>query len=62
MKDYNTTEPVCEWKKGENHDAYGDWHSSCNVEWELNYGSPKDNGMKFCPFCGLPLTEGLNNS
>jgi len=50
---------VCTWAQ----ETYGDvehnvWEPSCgNPAWVLDDGSPAENGMKFCPFCGRPLVE-----
>lgn len=29
--------------------------SECEEEWTLSCGTPKENNMKFCPFCGLEI-------
>ena len=53
-------EPV---KRGEwiTHDYFdGDVYYVCSVcgkEWYLNDGTPKDNGMKFCPNCGAKMYQ-----
>jgi hypothetical protein len=31
--------------------------SSCRHWWTLNSGKPEDNGMNYCPRCGLKITE-----
>lgn len=28
------------------------WETSCKQAWVFPDGTPKDNGVKFCPFCG----------
>lgn len=35
----------------------GPWESTCGHAFIINEGTPAENGMKFCPFCGLPLIE-----
>lgn len=35
----------------------GGWKTRCNNEFYLP-NSPMLCGMKYCPFCGLPLVEG----
>lgn len=37
------------------------WLTSCNHAFVLNCGTPKDNDMKFCPYCGKPLVENKEN-
>jgi len=41
---------VCEWV---NDDAM--WEGSCGIAWEFPHGGPRDNDVKFCPTCGLPV-------
>ncbi len=43
----------CEWKD----DGEGNWNSSCGECWTLIDGTPKDNRMRFCCYCGKPLRE-----
>jgi hypothetical protein len=35
------------------------WNTSCGEAWTFITGGPKENGMKFCPYCGgrLIITE-----
>lgn len=33
------------------------WLTSCGSAWCLNEGTPKENRMKFCPFCGREIKE-----
>jgi hypothetical protein len=33
------------------------WSSACGHEWTFEEGTPYENGMKFCPFCGHPLEQ-----
>lgn len=50
-------ETHCLWTQQE---AFGDWYSTtCENEFVLNDGSPKENGMRFCLFCGKKLNEEL---
>jgi len=47
------SDETCKWA-GE----YADceiWYTSCGEVFILNGGTPEDNKMKFCPFCGKPL-------
>ena len=44
----------CKWVLEEEECAY---ETSCGDSFILNYGSLKDNGIKFCCFCGLPIEE-----
>jgi hypothetical protein len=43
----------CEWV-GDNRD--GALETTCGHVFELNHGTPRENGMKFCCYCGKPLT------
>lgn len=39
-------------------DGWGDEHyqcSECGCEWCLNDGTPKENGMNYCPHCGAKM-------
>jgi len=31
------------------------WETDCGEIFVLNEGTPEDNDMKFCSFCGKPL-------
>jgi len=44
---------TCMWRQ----DNDGCWHSGCDKTWALNDGTPGENGMKFCVFCGKKLGE-----
>lgn len=35
----------------------GGWFTSCGNAFEFTDGTPADNGMKFCCYCGRPLEE-----
>ena len=32
----------------------GCWVTGCGNAWEMTTGTPEDNGVRFCPFCGRP--------
>ena len=44
---------VCEWDE----DSCGLWNSDCDHIFELNDGTPTENDMKFCFWCGRRLKE-----
>ena len=47
-------ENVCTWK----HDSYHDmWDTSCGDAACFLSDGPKENHYHFCPFCGKPLVE-----
>ena len=46
-------ETVCTWKE----DDDGHWHTDCNGMFTLFDGTPVENGMKYCPYCGKALKE-----
>ncbi len=33
------------------------WVTSCGDEFILNEGAPKENGFKYCPYCGDKIKE-----
>ena len=40
---------VCKWK----YDDYLDtWDTQCGESFMLNVGTPTDNSMNYCPYCG----------
>jgi len=45
----------CEWNEDEN----GAWWTSCDNGFEFIDGTPLDNKMKFCCYCGKPLKQTL---
>jgi hypothetical protein len=42
---------ACGWGEEE----FGNWETDCGKCWQLTDGTPEENEMKFCPFCGLEL-------
>lgn len=36
---------------------YNIWESECGLTWELIDGTPKENGMNYCPRCGEKIKE-----
>jgi len=38
----------CTWQP----DEEGGWVTACGNRFVIIEGSPKENGMKFCPYCG----------
>jgi len=50
---------TCSWAHKEDwDDDY--WETSCDNAFVLLSGTPSDNGMKFCPYCGkviMPVEE-----
>ena len=45
--------PECAWECG----GEGNWETGCGGTFILNEGTPADNRMKFCCYCGKPLKE-----
>lgn len=46
---------ACKWEQDNTEsDA---WNTSCGNAWLLTEGTPKDNDMKFCPYCGGNLVQ-----
>jgi len=50
-----TKPEVCRWvQDGDGADL---WESSCRGYFRIDDGTPSENGMKFCCYCGKPLEE-----
>jgi len=45
---------ICNWTYEDNNNY---WQTDCGDEFVLEDGTPKDNGMRFCVYCGKPLAE-----
>jgi hypothetical protein len=45
---------TCTWSCG---DPDMNLWNTCGNEWQLTEGTPKENGMNFCPICGGVLIE-----
>lgn len=45
---------VCVWTED---GSYSCWETGCGQSFCLEDGTPKDNSMKFCCFCGEKLRE-----
>lgn len=56
-KEDEAKERKCKWEPKENYSEFTDdyWESACDHLWTLEEGTPKDNEMKYCPFCGLEI-------
>lgn len=39
----------CQWEED------GTWATSCGSYFDIACGTPSDNGMAFCPYCGRPI-------
>lgn len=46
---------ICNWHQED--DEYGTWEGDCGSSFNLNEGTPSDNQMKFCCYCGKKLVE-----
>lgn len=42
----------CEWKQDEDDDS---WDTACGEKFCIEDGTPADNGMRFCCYCGAAL-------
>ncbi|WP_252178360.1 hypothetical protein [Endozoicomonas sp. 4G] len=47
-------EATCTWTD----DPEGIWHTDCGEAFEVHAGSPGQNGLRYCCFCGRKLAEG----
>jgi hypothetical protein len=52
---YSQPDQVCVWK--ENEDGYYD--TSCNNAFVMEEGTPEDNELKYCCYCGKTLKQEL---
>ena len=48
--------PQCKWKMDSNPD-YEVWESTCGNAFVLNEGTPEENEMNYCPYCGGKLIQ-----
>lgn len=46
---------ACEWKE----DADGNWDTGCGSSFAIIDGTPEENKMAFCPYCGGQLVQKL---
>ena len=49
------------WEEVNEYGGWGDTYYRCSVcgdEWDLDIGTPAENGMKYCPNCGADMTGG----
>ena len=49
----------CEWKEEIQPDGDSLWETSCGQTFCFNGGTPTDNKMKYCCYCGKELKETL---
>jgi hypothetical protein len=56
-KEITTFERIqdCEWSQDSEWTDNSVWNTSCSSHFVLNEGSPDDNGMNYCPYCGGKL-------
>jgi hypothetical protein len=47
--------PQCSWNRADDFDDERNWESQCGKEWMFGDGGPKENQMRYCPFCGGKL-------
>jgi len=45
----------CAWQE----DADGNWETGCGNLFILNDGTPAENGMGYCCYCGKPLKQNV---
>ena len=49
------------WEEIEEYGGWGDTYFRCSIcgdEWDLDAGTPVENGMKYCPSCGAKMDGG----
>jgi hypothetical protein len=45
----------CVWKE----DSEGNWMTGCRETYIIITGTPEENRMKFCVYCGKPISQKL---
>ena len=51
-------EKLCEWTYTDDTFFDGHWHTSCKNDFSIsNDDTPKENGFKFCCYCGYKIKE-----
>ena len=48
------------WEEIEEYGGWGDTYFRCSIcgdEWDLDTGTPVENGMKYCPNCGARMEQ-----
>lgn len=48
------------WEEIEEYGGWGDTYFRCSIcgdEWDLDAGTPVENGMKYCPYCGARMDK-----
>ena len=48
---------TCGWKEQDGFCTSGTWNTDCGEDFIFETGTPKENGLIFCPYCGRPLVE-----
>ena len=52
----------CIWQQDDTGDDSGTYFADCGSNFSLNEGTPTDNRMKFCCYCGGEIVEMLVNN
>jgi hypothetical protein len=47
--------PVCYWNQED--DEYGSYETDCGSAFIMTEGTPSDNDMKFCCYCGKKMVD-----
>jgi len=50
-------ERVCTWSQDSYETEYNVWNTDCARVFQLSEGTPADNGMRFCCYCGRKIIE-----
>lgn len=66
LEEARKEERACEWVNDEGGDFDDTWDTECGNAFVLNEGTPKENDMNYCAYCGGKLKqkttkEGENN-
>ena len=49
-----TTDETCTWTENV---SDGSWSTGCGEDFMLNDGTPAENHMRYCCYCGKPIVE-----
>lgn len=47
----------CKWEREDSCSWSSDWNTGCGNAFTIDSGTPEENEMKFCCYCGRPLEQ-----
>ena len=46
----------------EDGELYNVWHTNCGRKFEISGGTPEENNMEFCVFCGKQIEQAIKEA